>query len=408
MSVAVSKRSLPRTLIFSSEAPHTAGAGAIILHRLLRDFPAPRLLVVTNRLPPPGAATLDCRYEHLPLAVDRLSRTRLAGWRPLLRTFGAARFVDHARIDAALAGFAPEVVVTVMQDSWFYELAADFAFRRNLPLVLLGHDLAHGFEPVPARWRPRQLARDKRVVRQAAARLCVSQPMADFFAAEFGVPAQVLLPPRSDTPVAQPPENCATLKDPDRLILGYAGGLHYGYGEQLLQLLPVLRATGTRVELFGPAPAGSVRALADATDVIRFHGYLSPPEEAWRQILARCDAVLQPYLNPPGPHELQYRTHFPSKLGDALSLGLPLLLTGPDFASGVRWCVEHGDIAEVVTRAEPRAGNDALARLRLSPERRIRLATAAQAAATGFDAPALRARWHATLVDVAAAAQSRA
>jgi hypothetical protein len=384
-------------LLLSNEAPHTAAAGAIIFNRLLRDYPPDRLLVVTNNPPPTQAERLPCRYVHLPLAADRLNRTRFWHWRAILQSLGAAGLIRLSRVDAALQDFVPDVVVTLMQDCWYYELAARFARSRNLPLVLCVHDLPVGFAPVPDWLAPHQQARDVAVFRQAVHRLCVSQGMVDWFRSEYGLPSTVLLPPRDDGTPSQPPENCRALKNPGHLTLGYAGGLHYGYGEQLLAFLPVLRETGTFLEYFGPPPAGAVAALREATDVLHFNGYVSPPIEAWRRLLARCDVLVQPYLNPPGVHERQYRTHFPSKLGDCLTLGLPLLITGPDYASGVSWCAQYPDCALRVTEPGPDALRAALLRLRDKPALRVQLATGAQAAAPAFDATTLRGRLHALL-----------
>lgn len=393
---------LPRLLLLSNEPPHAGGAGAIVFHRLLRDYPADRLLVVSNQPVPDAAGRLACRYAHLPLAADRLSRTRFWPWRAILRTLGAAGLVRLGRVDAAVGDFAPDVVVTLMQDSWYYELAARFARRRRLPLMLFVHDLPAGFAPVPAWLAGRQRDRDRSVFAQAARRLCVSRGMVDWFQTDYGLPSEVLPPPRDDTTPAQPSEACRILKAPGRLTLGYAGGLHYGYGEQLLALVPVLRESGTRLEYFGPEPSGVVGALADATDVIRFNGYAPTPTQAWQTLLARCDAILQPYLNPPGPHERQYRTHFPSKLGDCLTLGLPLLITGPAFASGVSWCAEHSACALPVTEPGPASLRAALLRLRDEPALRVHLAAGAQVAALAFDAALLRERLHAILRDTAA------
>lgn len=387
----------PRVLLLSAESPHSDSPGGIVLKRLLQDYPPERLRVVTNHPPPPGADRLGCTYVSLPLSVDRVNRTRFAGWRPALRALGASRLLATSRIDEACGGFEPEVVVTLMQDSWFYEFAARYAATRRLPLVLLVHDLAHGFETVPTWLSRRQLARDAQVFRQARVRLCISEPMAAFFRQEFGVEADVLPPPRSETPISQAPEKAGTLRHPGRLTLGYAGGLHYGYGEQLLQLLPALRAAGARLEVFCPRPAGAVAALADATDVIHFHGHAPRPEDAWRGLLARCDVLLQPYLNPPGPHARQYRTHFPSKLGDALSLGLPLLLTGPGDASGVRWCAARPGCALAITEPGDAPFLAALQRLRDDAELRVSLATGAQAAAAELSAPKLRHDFSAAL-----------
>ena len=386
----------PKVLLLSSESPHSGGASAIVLQRLFRDYPADRLLVLTSTPPPADSSRLGCRYEVVRLAADRLNRTRFWSWRLALRAWGAPDLASLRGFRNALGEFRPEVAVLLMQDSWYYDLAARFARQLRVPLVLLIHDLPGGFEPVPGFLRPRQHHRDQQVYRRASVRLCISPAMADFLQKDFGAPGGVLLPPAADTPVRQPPEAAGQLKIPGRLTLGYAGGLHYGYGEQLLAMLPALRATGTRLEMFGPKPAGSVAGLGDATDVLRFHGRL-PPEAAYQQMLGLCDAVLQPYLHPAGTHELQYRTHFPSKLGDCLALGLPLLITGPADAAGVAWCRQAGQTALHVSEPGAAPLESALLALRDDPSLRVSLARRAQAAAPTFAPEVLRAQLHEVL-----------
>lgn len=386
---------LPRIALITAEAPHTASAGAVVLQRLFAAYPSDRLLVVTSHLPPSTAARLSCRYLHVPLLADRLLRTRFWSWRNSLRTLGATALLSGRRIDQALGEFQPDIVATLMQDSWYYEFAARFARRRRLPLTLFIHDLPDGFEPVAPWLRNLQHQRDARIYRQAAMRFCISESMRDHFEAGFGVGGDVLPPPRAEDPVAQPPENCARLKQPGRLTLGYAGGLHYGYGEQLLRMLPSLRATSTRVILFCPPPGGKLAGLAAATDTLQFRGRTPAPDGAWRGLLAACDAALQPYLNPPGEHARQYRTHFPSKLGECLSLGLPLLVTGPTDASGMAWCLQRPGCAMTVT--EPGALASALIRLRDDAALRVTLARRAQTEAAAFDAAPLRARLYTQL-----------
>ena len=136
---------------------------------------------------------------------------------------------------------------------------------------------------------------------------------------------------------------------------------------------------------------------------MRCHGYISPPEAAWKELVANCDVVLQPYLNPPGGHERQYRTHFPSKLGDCLSLGLPLLITGPEYASGVDWCIRHPGCAEIVTDKNPDALAVSLHRLASDPEHRVVLAQGAQSVANEFDIPALRSKCYLAIQEAARA-----
>lgn len=388
---------LPRVLFITNEPPQPTGAGSIVFHRLFHTYPADRLGVVTNAPLGPSGQRLGCRYWELALRADRLKRTRFWKWRATLRALGAESGAALNAIERITTGFKPELVATLMQDGWYYDVAANYARRHRLPLVLFIHDLPDGFEPVPRWLESRQGNRDRRVYSQAAVRLCISPGMEADFASRFGVRGEVLPPPGSPTPVRQAPEVCATLKRPDRLSLGYAGGLHYGYGEQLLAMLPVLGRTGTFLELFGTEPDGCVRPLRDAADVVHINGRQANPEAAWRGLLERCDAVLQPYLNPPGAHERQYRTHFPSKLGDCLSLGLPLLITGPGYASGTRWCLDHPGCAVAVTSPNPADLEQALVRLRNEPSLRIEVASTAASVAAAFDVQALRSQLHAAL-----------
>ncbi len=341
----------PRLLFITNEPPHTAAAGSIYFHRLFRDYPAESLRVISNSPLPCSGQRLACDYFTHRIWADRLKQTRFWKWRTAARVLGGADLLSLSSLDRLVGDFQPDAVVTLMQDSWVYDLAARYARKNKLPLVLFIHDLPHGFEPVVPWLVKHQLQRDRAIYAQAAVRFCVSPGMEAWFHKEFGIAGDVLLPPRSPNPPSQDPELCRTLKNPGNLTLGYAGGLHYGYGEQIAAMLPVLRATKTRLEIFGPMPSGKLAGLKDATDVLAFHGYAPTPEEAWTGLLTRCDAVLLPYLNPPGEHHVQYQTHFPSKLGDMLSLGLPVVVTGPEDASGVAWC-QANDLSDGVVTAE--------------------------------------------------------
>lgn len=393
------ERGYPRVLFISTEPPQDSGAGAMLFRRLFANYPAGQLRVVTNARLAPPSERLACPYVRIPLAADRLLRTRWWPYRAILRAMGASDLVRGRRIDDAIRGFEPDVVVALMQDSWLFDIAARFARRRRLPLVLFVHDLPHVFEPVPPLLQRLQRARDARVYRQAARRYCVSAPMADYFRQRFGVSGDVMMPPSGRYVEPQAIEATDQLKSPPRLTIGYAGGLHYGYGEQLLAMLPILRAEGARVELFGAEPAGIVAPLKLATDVFHINGRLSAAT-AWQLLRDRCDVVLQPYLNPPGPHAQQYATHFPSKLGDYLALGVPLLVTGPSNATGVDWCLRHPGCALVVTEPATSALQTAVGRLKNDSALRRELALGALAAASAFDLVSTSAQFYTDLCDV--------
>lgn len=124
------------------------------------------------------------------------------------------------------------------------------------------------------------------------------------------------------------------------LTLGYAGSLAYGYGEALVDLIPVLREAGARILISTPRPPEKLKALLEATDVVEWMAHRADINEMWWTMQERADVMILPYSNPAGPHELLYRTHFPSKLTEYLALGMPVIVSGPRFATGVRWACE--------------------------------------------------------------------
>jgi glycosyltransferase involved in cell wall biosynthesis len=136
------------------------------------------------------------------------------------------------------------------------------------------------------------------------------------------------LPATSNSPQASTP-----------LTLGYAGSLAYGYGEALVDLIPVLREVGARILISTPRPPEKLKALLEATDVVEWMPHWADIIEMWRTMQGRADVMILPYSNPAESSELLYRTHFPSKLTEYLALGMPVVVSGPEFATGVRWAL---------------------------------------------------------------------
>lgn len=121
------------------------------------------------------------------------------------------------------------------------------------------------------------------------------------------------------------------------LTLGYAGSVAYGYGEALVDLIPVLREVGARILISTPRPPEGLKALLEATDVVEWMPHRADIIDMWRTMQKRADVMILPYMNPAGSNELLYRTHFPSKLTEYLALGMPVVVSGPEEATGVRW-----------------------------------------------------------------------
>jgi glycosyltransferase involved in cell wall biosynthesis len=323
-----------KTLIISEQIPCSTSAGNIQLLRLFGYYPPKSLLVLGPKAPESNKKLL-CRYEKFVPTFTRLNKSRFHLWKRSARAMGWIPASSACLIEKMLKGFQPDLVLSLMENSDYYEAAELFCRTKKLPLHLIAHDLNEEFEPVFAWAQRRQLARDRRIYRFAKERFCVSPEMAEFNEKRFGVPGKVLYPIPDPEIQPRPLEWSKTLRQPPYLTIGYAGSMAYGYAEQMLKSLPTLEKNRVRLELCCPKPAGKVAGLLDSPKV-KWHGY-RPSLEAIRILQDRCDVLWLPYLNPAGENERLYRTHFPSKLCDYLQAGMAVWVTGPEFATGVRW-----------------------------------------------------------------------
>jgi glycosyltransferase involved in cell wall biosynthesis len=326
-------------LILSGQIPHSVSAGNIQLLRLLSDYPAEKLLVIGPAVPE-GAKRLACRYETLVPPLNRLNSTRLHLWRRTARVLGLLSMNSMQEVEPLVGKFQPELVLSLMETSDYYELAEKYAQIKGIPLYLIVHDTNEDFEKVFSWAKKAQFKKDKRIYRSAKERFCVSPEMAEFNEKRFGVLGKVLYPIPDQEIQPRPQELSKALRQPPHLTIGYAGSMAYGYAEMMLESLPLLEKAGVRLELCSPKPAGKVAALLQSP-IVKWHGYL-PSREAIQRLQERCDVLWLPYLEPAGENERLYRTHFPSKLCDYLQTGMAIWVTGPENATGVRWWSGQG------------------------------------------------------------------
>ena len=327
-----------RVLVLSEVIPHSVSAGNIQLLRLFADYPADKLFVIGPPVPE-VAKKLSCRYEALIPRFSRLNTSRLNKWKRSARAVGLLPAVSPARIRRLLQGFQPELVVSLMENSDLYEAAEKFCRAEKLSLYLIVHDTNEDFERVFSWARARQFAKDRKIYRFARERFCISPEMAEFNEQRFGVPGKVLYPIPDQEIRARPLEWSKELRQPPHLTIGYAGSMAYGYSEMMLKSLPILEKAGARLEICSPKPSGKVACLL-TSPIVKWHGYL-PSREALQRLQERCDVLWLPYLDPAGENERLYRTHFPSKLFDYLATGMPILVSGPAEATGVKWARLH-------------------------------------------------------------------
>jgi glycosyltransferase involved in cell wall biosynthesis len=357
-------------------------AGQALLYRMLREYPADRLLVLEDEGRQSNTAQRlpGVEYRTLRLGDSRRVPGRLAGpyhaWRAL-RCAGAARSV--ARL---CRGFAPEAVLVVAQwEGWL----AGVAFARSAGLKL--HLIVHDDWPNTNSW-PRPLARLGDAVfadryRTASSRLCVSPYMEEEYRRRYAAPGTVLLPLRDPT------ATCATAPaarraDASRFTVAYAGTLYTaGYTALVRLLADALGDLGGRLLLFSPLSREAAARNGLAGEHVDLRGFV-PAHELRDTLRREADALFlaMSFL----PHEATaMRLNFPSKLTEYTAVGLPIVVQGPPGTSAVRWAQASPDAAMVVEEPSGTALRKALAALASDGDLWHRLATGALRAAASFD-----------------------
>jgi glycosyltransferase involved in cell wall biosynthesis len=385
-------RDFPNVTLISQEVPHSKAAGSLLLLRLFECWPKDRLQVI-GPLPPGGAVTLNCSYTGFRPRLARLQFTRFA---PLLSAL--AGIIPPQRVQPAVR--RPGVVVSVMQTGLYYAAAYAAAKRLGLPLCLIVHDDPEEIEIVA--WWGLPLVRrfNRRVYQQAQLCLCVSPQLRDVLAERYGRIGHVLYPNRSPSLQARDPEANIELRR-GRLTIGYAGTMVYGYGNRLEELAPIFRAAGVTLRIYSLEEPNFLGAGG-----VEYAGPYSP-DVLWERVKSECDAVILPYCGPRHGHTNLYRTHFPSKLPEYLALGMPVIITGPAYATGMQWAADHPDACLRVPVEEDERWPEVLSQLAVDGVYRGTLARGALKASGEFDPGEITSRFVAYIRSAAEAQRSQ-
>jgi len=393
---------LPHVLIYGHEFPQSASAGGILLNRLFADYPGGNVAIFG---PPKLLQSEVLRFRHIPASMpwSKFESSRFNVMHRSLRAHGLVPLMNPAFVEDSLGDFRPDVVLTVMQHGTWYESAMRYAKANGIPLVAVIHDDNEGFDKVYSWARAAQRRRDGAFYRFASGRLCVSAEMEHVFAARYGARGCVMPPNRSEQLQPREINMNRRLKTDGRFTLGFVGNPNYGYGEQMVRMLPVLRSAGCRLIAYGQTPGGAASPLKAASDVVELRGFARTPEIAWEGIKADCDALLFPYLDPPGEMGRMYAIHFPSKLPEYLAAGMPIVMVGPDSATGVGWAKRNPEAVLRLRASERGRWADELHRLACDGERRAQMAEAAtKAGARDFDPVGIRRMFVSALCEAAA------
>lgn len=359
---------LPRLLYVGDVPVSNSFGGATLLFRLLRNYPAERLVVCApvSRMtePLPGV-----RYVSFDAHWPRLFRTRLSA---LYCAWIAWRLDSIPRWSLDLVrDFRPTAILTISQTcGWM--LGWRLAQREKLPLFMLAHDDHVFYRHLPRSmwpWAQRSFAD---ACRYATSRFCISELMAREYQIRYGLPFDTQFPSRDpQNPVFKDPAPQASAIRPS-LTFAFAGSV---YGEAAVRQIVAFAATaadrGHRLIVFSPQYAELLKSAAIAKGLDSRSPIASAELAACLRREADCLLVIGSF-DP--AHRDQVSTLFPSKVADYSAVGLPILAWAPDYASIADFSRKHAGCMELVTDPDPTALAPAMERLASSPELRTEYA----------------------------------
>lgn len=305
----------PRILLLSDVQPENASGGQIVLYRhlvasgdydLLSDTPAVPSLFQSK-------------------AWRRIKSTRLFRFTNTLEELIVSNTPSPQCVIKA-AAFTPDVILTVAHGRG-YDQARNLAKRLHVPLVTIYHDWWPDIDDVLPGWNWLATRRFRRIARQSALCLCVSNQMKTALASPDNT---VVLPP---IPGPAPPPNISLPENP-RFTIGYFGSL-YDYGPMMADLAEAaLCQSDINLEIRCRRPDWPRNLIEryTAADILLPYA----PREDFETWLVSLDATLSVMSFDPRLKK-RMETSFPSKLVESLQFGKPVIIWGPEYCAAVQW-----------------------------------------------------------------------
>ena len=349
-----------KVLVVSSVVPNALGSGGeLVLHQHLKSNPRIQSEVVC--------------WQRFPFRLKVIGKLRELGFRSVSRSWECLFPVlpSGKMIHNHIHSFRPHVIVTVAH-GWWHIQARRVAKQFKLPLVSFFQDWCPDFPEVPAAFRTRVEREFRRTCATSDVVICVSDGMRW----ELGEPENALVLPDAPS-LASRGEPARSAKLPIRVA--YFGNLSE-YGPLIESALRALTGSDrVRLEVFGAAPHWTSGAEDEFRSSGVYHGFI--PSNALAQALQKFQAVLVA-MSFEAKLRRRMTTSFPSKMIDAMQLGLPVVAWGPEYCSAVEWA-RRGQRALSVSDPNPLALRQALEQLAALPAEQERLAKSARDAAAG-------------------------
>jgi glycosyltransferase involved in cell wall biosynthesis len=346
-----------RLAIVSNVVPPSASGQAIVLAKVLGGRPPGSYVLVATR-PQIGPVA----GEPLPAPTELAPEPRFRSAVLNVILLPARVLVQAFRIARAVRAHAAEVVVGLTGDLW------------DLPAALIAARLAHArfvaclFDDYVHQWPNRVMRAVARrlepiVLRHASAVLVTNEIFAESVRRRTGVTASIMRMPGAEVTRGDEPVQQGTIV--------YTGAVYAAHFDAFRNLLAAIDRLDANVTLhLHTGTTDEELAAAGISGRLVRHGHRSAAEVLVLQ--ARADILFMPLAFEGPYHPELIRTSAPSKLGEYLAAGRPVL-AHVQADSFVAWYLTRYDCGVVVSERDPAALAAALERLLHDGELRERL-----------------------------------
>jgi len=333
--------SKPAVLVLSEEPFGLDNGFGVTLHNLFSGWPDDKLCVFyTHRFSNSNLSSDRCALQvHSPVNASggrRYALPMLLGIKPQWR-----EYYSRIWLNINLRHFKPDVVYILLHSESTLLFGEWIAKSLRIPFVVHIAD-----DPVI------QNSKTPQIMRSAATRYAISEPMAREYRSRYDASFNILRNPASidyyQDAVNPYPMRCTRDR---RLTIRYLGRLHSWLHYESLRLLgQAVYECGQAglqyiVELYGSADEYDLRKAGILNSQVVYRGTVS--RDTGIKILHDADILVLPLTYQPETIG-SYKYSFPTKLAEYLATGVPILVLADAAAASVSFCQENS-VAHCIT-----------------------------------------------------------
>lgn len=370
---------IPQILFICDFPPSNHQGGSILASRLLGDYPAGSLTIVTGTAGF-NASPAEGRLNHLHILFPTNNETGRWG---LGRLKTAINWLFLPVLTVAIVWQIKlkkiKVSITIAH-GYFFIAAALAAWLTSTRLILIVHDdwvTATNLSSYLLKYFSARIFRG--VARRADHVYAVSQTMQEMLKATYSVKSEVQFPATEPFDFIEPEQ-----ANHDSLRIVYSGICHDANIDGLNALISLLKSDTLRefgiasweLHLYSNSSPEDVHRNGWQHPAIKTHGWVSQSE--LRRSLVLADILFIPLSFAERQRYFVERS-FPSKTADYLACGKPILIRAPGYSSLVEYAKPLG-FAEVVEEPSDRSLLRGLLNICDSKDHRMSLSSNAQKA----------------------------